>query len=67
MRYPAGHYMFYGVVRDREGGILGERPGDTIPFDPGVFRDEDGTVYLYSGNGPRTERRRSRRRMPLWS
>ena len=53
---PAGHYMFYGVVRDREGGILGERPGDTIPFDPGVFRDEDGTVYLYSGNGPRTEK-----------
>lgn len=54
---PAGHYMFYGVVRDREGGILGERPGDTIPFDPGVFRDEDGTVYLYSGNGPRTEKK----------
>lgn len=54
---PAGHYMFYGVVRDREGGILGERPGDTIPFDPGVFQDEDGTVYLYSGNGPRTEKK----------
>lgn len=43
---PAGHYMFYGVVRDREGGILGERPGDTIPFDPGVFRDEDGTTRI---------------------
>lgn len=53
---PAGHYMFHGVVRDREGSILGERPGDTIPFDPGVFRDEDGTVYLYSGNGPRVPR-----------
>ena len=50
---PAGRYQFYGVVRDRDGGILGERPGDTIPFDPGVFMDDDGTVYLYSGNGPR--------------
>ncbi len=50
---PAGHYMFHGVVRDKDGCILGERPGDAIPFDPGVFRDDDGTVYLYSGNGPR--------------
>lgn len=24
---PAGHYMFYGVVRDREGGILGSARG----------------------------------------
>lgn len=50
---PAGHYMFYGVVHDKDGGILGERPGDTIPFDPGIFLDDDGTIYLYSGNGPR--------------
>lgn len=53
---PAGTYHFYGLVKDEEGGIIGEREGDTIAFDPGVFLDEDGTVYLYSGNGPRTRR-----------
>ena len=50
---PAGAYEFLGLVRDEKGGIIGERPGDTIAFDPGVFLDDDGTVYLYSGNGPR--------------
>jgi hypothetical protein len=51
---PAGQYRFYGIVRDANGGILGERPGDTIAFDPGVFID-NGEIYLYSGNGPRTK------------
>ncbi|MDO4648886.1 MAG: family 43 glycosylhydrolase, partial [Eubacteriales bacterium] len=49
---PAGKYEFHGIVQDSQGNYLGERPGDTIQFDPGVFMDEDGTVYLYSGNGP---------------
>lgn len=53
---PAGKYQFYGLVQDANGGILGEREGDTIMFDPGVFIDEDGEIYLYSGNGPRTMR-----------
>lgn len=52
---PAGEYEFLGLVKDRNGGVLGERPGDTIPFDPGVFVDDDGEIYLYSGNGPRTQ------------
>ena len=52
---PAGKYEFLGVVQDRNGGRLGERPGDTIAFDPGVYIDEDGEIYLYSGNGPRTK------------
>ena len=52
---PAGKYEFLGLVKDRNGGVLGERPGDTIPFDPGVFVDDDGEIYLYSGNGPRTQ------------
>ena len=51
---PAGQYRFYGIVKDATGGILGERPGDTIAFDPGVFID-NGEIYLYSGNGPRTK------------
>ena len=52
---PAGEFHFYGIVSDRNGGALGERPGDTIAFDPGVFVDDDGQIYLYSGNGPRTK------------
>ena len=52
---PAGSYEFYGLVKDQDGGIIGERPGDTIQFDPGVFIDDDGKIYLYSGNGPRTK------------
>lgn len=51
---PAGTYHFLGLVKDAKGGIIGERTGDTIAFDPGVFIDEDGEIYLYSGNGPRT-------------
>lgn len=50
---PAGKYEFLGIVQDKEGGYLGERPGDTYAFDPGVFLDEDGEIYLYTGNGPR--------------
>lgn len=53
---PAGKYEYYGIVHDAHGGILGERPGDTIAFDPGIFIDDDGEIYLYSGNGPRTRR-----------
>ena len=53
---PAGQYAFYGLVQDTSGGIIGEREGDTIQFDPGVFIDDDGSIYLYSGNGPRVPR-----------
>lgn len=52
---PAGQYEFYGIVQDKNGGYIGERDGDTIAFDPGVFIDDDGSIYLYSGNGPRTK------------
>ena len=53
---PAGQYEFCGIVHDKNGRAIGEREGDTIQFDPGIFIDDDGTIYLYSGNGPRTER-----------
>lgn len=52
---PAGQYHFLGIVHDENGNNIGEREGDTIQFDPGVFMDSDGTIYLYSGNGPRTK------------
>ena len=53
---PAGQYEFYGLIKDEKGGVIGERIGDTIAFDPGVFMDDDGEIYLYSGNGPRTKK-----------
>ena len=49
---PAGQYEFLGLVRHSDGTPLGKKEGDLIQFDPGVFLDEDGTVYLYSGNAP---------------
>ncbi|MBQ8972946.1 MAG: family 43 glycosylhydrolase, partial [Clostridia bacterium] len=33
-----------------DGTVLGRGEGDPIQFDPGVFMDDDGSVYLYSGN-----------------
>lgn len=46
---PEGPFEFYGNVRHADGQILGIRPGDIQQFDPGVFKDDDGKVYLYSG------------------
>jgi hypothetical protein len=54
---PAGKYEFLELVRDKLGAVIGDREGDTVPFDPAVFIDDDGTIYIYSGNGPRTERK----------
>lgn len=56
MRYPRRALYVLRRGAGPGGWHPGGAPGDTIPFDPGVFRDEDGTVYLYSGNGPRTEK-----------
>lgn len=49
---PAGVYEFYGYVQHREGTPLGKRAGDYFQFDPGLFIDDDRTIYLYSGNAP---------------
>ena len=49
---PAGKYEFLGFVRHEDGTALGKRAGDLIQFDPGIFIDDDGTIYLYSGNAP---------------
>ena len=49
---PAGKYQYLGFVRHADGSVLGEKEGDLIQFDPGVFMDEDGEIYLYSGNAP---------------
>ena len=45
---PAGRYRFVDYVRHADGTRLGERPGDTPQFDPGVLTEGD-RVYLYTG------------------
>lgn len=57
---PEGPYEYYGVVRDTDGHVLGQRDGDVFQYDPGVLVDADGSVHLYSGvaceNGPLEKR-----------
>lgn len=50
---PQGPYEFYGFVHYKDGTALGTREKDVPCFDPGVFVDDDGEIYLYSGNSPR--------------
>lgn len=52
---PAGSYEFLGFVHHEDGILLGLRSGDRNQFDPGIFVDDDGEIYLYSGNGPRSK------------
>ena len=49
---PAGNYVYLGLVRHADGTPLGCGEGDLIQFDPGIFVDDDGEIYLYSGNAP---------------
>lgn len=48
---PAGKYEFFGHVRYADGTLLGKK-GEPLQFDPGVFVDDDGKIYLYTGFGP---------------
>ena len=48
---PAGKYTFYGHVKDRDGHVIGSTQGDDYQFDPAVLIDDDGKIYLYSGQG----------------
>ncbi|MGN1023700.1 MAG: family 43 glycosylhydrolase, partial [Lachnospiraceae bacterium] len=48
---PAGQYTYLGDVHLPNGHVLGSAAGDLYQFDPGIFRDEDGRIYLYSGFG----------------
>ncbi|OUP81267.1 hypothetical protein B5F07_18090 [Lachnoclostridium sp. An169] len=54
---PAGQYEFYGYVRSQDGHIIGAQEGDIDQFDPGVFIDDDGRVFLYTGFGPKEDKR----------
>ncbi len=52
---PSGKYEYYGDVVDKEGKIVGKNPGDFHQFDPGIFIDDDGRIYLYSGFCPKVK------------
>ena len=45
---PAGKYEFYGYVKYKDGTPIGKR-NEPYQFDPGVFMDNDGRLYLYTG------------------
>lgn len=49
---PAGQYEFYGYVKQKDGRVIGEYEGDIAQMDPGVFIDDDGRIFLYTGFGP---------------
>ena len=51
---PAGRYSYLGRVKYPDGTPLGRRgERDFWQFDPGVFRDDDGRIYLYTGFAPK--------------
>lgn len=52
---PAGRYEFLGLLHDENGGAIGDRPGDFPTFDPSVLVDDDGSIYVYSGNAAACE------------
>lgn len=49
---PAGPFEYLGLVRHKDQKILGRKEGDLVQFDPGIFIDEQGDIFLYSGNAP---------------
>ena len=51
---PAGKYVYHGRVKYPDGTPLGRgKERDFFQFDPAVYRDDDGKVYLYTGFAPR--------------
>ena len=45
---PAGHYEFYGYVHYKYNTPIG-KTGEPFQFDPAIFMDDDGKLYLYTG------------------
>lgn len=46
---PAGKYSFIGHVKNSDSTLGGFYAGDIYHFDPAIFIDDDGKIYLYSG------------------
>lgn len=52
---PNGKFKYLGRVRYPDGKILGRNgEKDMHQFDPAVFRDDDGKIYLYTGFGAKS-------------
>jgi len=49
---PIGPFAFYGYVKRPNGEIIGESLDDLYQFDPGMFIDDDGRIFLYTGFAP---------------
>jgi hypothetical protein len=49
---PAGKYEYYGAIRYPDGRVLGSQEGELLNFDPGIFIDDDGRIFLYTGIAP---------------
>lgn len=47
---PDGPFHFYDYVKYPDGVSLGDKK-EFIQFDPAIFVDDDGKIYLYSGYG----------------
>ena len=45
---PAGKYEFYGYVSYEDGTPIGKKD-EPFQFDPAIFKDDDGRLYLYVG------------------
>lgn len=52
---PSGKYEYYGDVVNKEGIIVGKNSGDFFQFDPSIFIDDNGRIFLYSGFCPKVE------------
>lgn len=55
---PDGPFEFLNYVRHEDGTFYGKGKKDIMCFDPGVFVDEDGTTYLYTGYSANEDLRR---------
>ena len=49
---PSGPFSFYGHVKYPDDVSGGKEFRENFPFDPGVFVDDDGRVFLYYGFSP---------------
>ena len=52
---PQGPFEYYGAVQYEDGIPVGMKEHDVFMFDPGIFVDEDGRIWLYTGFAPKPE------------
>ena len=48
---PNKEFKYIGDVKYKDGSILGSKK-EPLQFDPGIFIDDNGKIYLYSGYAP---------------